>query len=229
MLRIKLNELAKGTDNSLLQTEVWRWDGIGWNECIPQQEEDFIRADDDLFVTIPAEAGLYRVDYSKKPVEALYFLPEVDDSELRADLLHPAPFKLKEGTRWGYINNEGRTVIEPRYEYAEDFQENGLAIVQRNDKSGLIDSSGREKVRPAYSFIAPFSEGRAVVSDAKGYTLIDERGKQVTAARYDYLNSLHEGRAMFSKQSTTGTSHYGYLDAQERKYCLRFTRTPVIS
>lgn len=217
MLRIKLNELAKGTDNSLLQTEVWRWDGIGWNECIPQQEEDFIRADDDLFVTIPAEAGLYRVDYSKKPVEALYFLPEVDDSELRADLLHPAPFKLKEGTRWGYINNEGRTVIEPRYEYAEDFQENGLAIVQRNDKSGLIDSSGREKVRPAYSFIAPFSEGRAVVSDAKGYTLIDERGKQVTAARYDYLNSLHEGRAMFSKQSTTGTSHYGYLDAQGKE------------
>ncbi|WP_379144748.1 WG repeat-containing protein [Paenibacillus sp. sgz500992] len=217
MLRIKLNELAKGTDNSLVQTEVWRWDGIGWNECIPQQEEDFIRADDDLFVTIPAEAGLYRVDYSKKPVEALYFLPEVDDSELRADLLHPAPFKLKEGTRWGYINNEGRTVIEPRYEYAEEFQENGLAIVQRNDKSGLIDSSGREKVRPAYSFIAPFSEGRAVVSDAKGYTLIDERGKQVTAARYDYLNSLHEGRAMFSKQSTTGTSHYGYLDAQGKE------------
>lgn len=217
MLRIKLNELAKGTDNSLVQTEVWRWDGIGWNECIPQQEEDFIRADDDLFVTIPAEAGLYRVDYSKKPVEALYFLPELDDSELRADLLHPAPFKLKEGTRWGYIDNVGRTGIEPRYEYAEDFQENGLAIVQRNDKSGLIDSSGREKVRPAYSFIAPFSEGRAVVSDAKGYTLIDERGKQVTAARYDYLNSLHEGRAMFSKQSTTGTSRYGYLDAQGKE------------
>ncbi|WP_342436184.1 WG repeat-containing protein [Paenibacillus sp. FSL L8-0436] len=217
MLRIKLNELAKGTDNSLVQTEVWRWDGIGWNECIPQQEEDFIRADDDLFVTIPAEAGLYRVDYSKKPIEALYFLPELDDSELRADLLHPAPFKLKEGTRWGYINNEGRTVIEPRYEYAEEFQENGLAIVQRNNKSGLIDSSGREKVRPAYSFIAPFSEGRAVVSDAKGYTLIDERGKQVTAARYDYLNSLHEGRAMFSKQSTTGTSRYGYLDAQGKE------------
>lgn len=217
MLRIKLNELAKGTDNSLVQTEVWRWDGIGWNECIPQQEEDFIRADDDLFVTIPAEAGLYRVDYSQKPVEALYLLPELDDSELRADLLHPAPFKLKEGTRWGYIDNVGRTVIEPRYEYAEDFQENGLAIVQRNGKSGLIDGSGREKVRPAYSFIAPFSEGRAVVSDAKGYTLIDERGKQVTAARYDYLNSLHEGRAMFSKQSTTGTSHYGYLDAQGKE------------
>lgn len=79
MLRIKLNELGKGNDNGLIQTEVWRWDGIGWNECIPQQEEDFIRAEEELFVTIPAEAGLYRVDYSKKPLEALIVLP--DDGE----------------------------------------------------------------------------------------------------------------------------------------------------
>lgn len=215
MLRIKLNELAKGTDGSLVQTEVWKWDGIGWNEYIAQQEEDFIRADDDVFVTLPAEAGLFRIDYSRK--EAFYTLPEVDVSEQRADLLHPAPFKLKEGTRWGYINNEGRTIIEPRYDYAEDFQENGLAIVQRKNGSGLIDSAGRERVKPVYSFIAPFAEGRAVVSDAKGYTFIDERGKEVTSARYDYLNSLHEGRALFSRQNTSGTSRYGYLDAQGKE------------
>ncbi|OKP84532.1 WG repeat-containing protein [Paenibacillus sp. P32E] len=217
MLRIKLNELGKGWDNGLVQTEVWRWDGIGWNECIPQQDEDFIRADDELFVTIPAIEGLYRVDYFRKPPEPQIVLPEVEESALRADLLHPAPFKLKEGTLWGYINNEGRTAIEPRYDYAEDFQPNGLAIVQRKDRSGLIDGTGKEKVKPVYSFIAPFSEGRAVVSDAKGYTLIDEKGKEVTSARADYLNSLHEGRALFSRQSTTGTSRYGYWDAQGKE------------
>ncbi|MEK3792741.1 WG repeat-containing protein [Paenibacillus sp. FSL R7-0204] len=217
MLRIKLNELGKGNDNGLIHTEVWRWDGIGWNECIPQQEEDFIRAEEDLFVTIPAEAGLYRVDYSKKPLEALIVLPD-DGGGLRAELLHPAPFKLKDGTLWGYINNDGRIVIEPRYDYAEEFQENGLAVVQRGNVSGLIDSSGRERVRPVYSFIGPFSEGRAVVSDAKGYTFIDEKGKEVTSARYDYLNSLHEGRALFSKQNTPGgNSLYGYLDAQGKE------------
>ncbi|WP_310829257.1 WG repeat-containing protein [Paenibacillus pedocola] len=217
MLRIKLNELAKGMDSGPLQAEVWKWDGIGWNEAVAQQEEDFIRADDDLFVTIPAEEGLYRIDYSIKPLEPLYLLTEWEGSGLRAEVLHPAPFKLKEGTLWGYINNEGRTVIEPRYDYAEDFQDNGLAIVQRRDSSGLIDSSGRERVKPVYSFIAPFAEGLAVVSDAKGYTFIDEKGKEVTSARYDYLNSLHEGRALFSKQSTTGNSRYGYLNAQGKE------------
>ncbi|MEK3758981.1 WG repeat-containing protein [Paenibacillus sp. FSL P4-0338] len=217
MLRIKLNELGKGNDNGLIVAEVWRWDGIGWNECIPQQEEDFIRAEEDLFATIPAEAGLYRVDYSKKPLEALIVLPD-DGGGLRAELLHPAPFNLKDGTLWGYINNDGRIVIEPRYDYAEEFQQNGLAVVQRGNVSGLIDSSGRERVKPVYSFIGPFSEGRAVVSDAKGYTFIDEKGKEVTSARYDYLNSLHEGRALFSKQNTTGgNSLYGYLDAQGKQ------------
>ncbi|WP_054941285.1 WG repeat-containing protein [Paenibacillus ihuae] len=217
MLRIKLNELAKGMDSGPLQAEVWKWDGIGWNEAVAQQEEEFIRADDDLFVTIPAEEGLYRIDYSIKPLEPIYNLTEWEGSGLRAEVLHPAPFKLKEGTLWGYINNEGRTVIEPRYDYAEDFQDNGLAIVQRRNSSGLIDSSGREKVKPVYSFIAPFAEGLAVVSDAKGYTFIDEKGKEVTSARYDYLNSLHEGRALFSKQSTTGNSRYGYLNAQGKE------------
>ncbi|WP_238652950.1 WG repeat-containing protein [Paenibacillus piscarius] len=217
MLRIRLNELGQGNDNGLIQTEVWRWDGIGWNECIPQQEEDFIRADDDLYVTIPAEAGLYRVDYAKKPLDALIVLPE-DGGGLRAELLHPAPFKTKDGTLWGYINNEGRTVIEPRYDYAEEFQRSGLAVVQKGNISGLIDSAGREKVKPVYSFIGPFSEGRAVVSDAKGYTFINEQGKEVTASRYDYLNSLHDGRALYSKQNTSGgPSLYGYLDAQGKE------------
>lgn len=217
MLRIRLNELGDGNENGLLQADVWKWDGIGWNEYVTQQDEDFIRAEDDLFVTIPAVSGLYRVDYSRSPFETLFVLPSGEGSELRTTALHPAPFKLKEGTLWGYINDEGLTVIEPRYEYAEDFQENGLAIVQTKGGSGLIDSSGREKVKPVYSFIAPFSEGRAVVSDLKGYTFIDEKGKEVTSARYDYLNSLHEGRAVFSHQSTNGPSHYGYLDPQGKE------------
>lgn len=76
MLRIRLNELGKGNDNGLIQADVWKWDGIGWNEYITQQDEDFIRTEEELFVTIPAEAGLYRVDYSNKPFEAPYLLPE---------------------------------------------------------------------------------------------------------------------------------------------------------
>lgn len=217
MLRIRLNELAQDNDNGLVQTEVWKWDGIGWNEQIVQQEQEFLRADEEPFVTLPAEAGLYRVDISKRPLETLYLLHESEETDLRAEVLHPAPFRTKEGTIWGYIDNEGRTVIEPRYDYAEEFQKNGLAIVNRGNGSGLIDNRGKEVVKPVYSAIMPFSEGRAVASDAKGYTLIDEKGKPVTSARYDYLNSLHEGRAAFTKPGSSGPQLYGYVNAQGKE------------
>ncbi|GGF89093.1 hypothetical protein GCM10010912_37790 [Paenibacillus albidus] len=218
MLRIRLNEPGSGQDSGLVQAEVWRWDGIGWNEFVTQQDEEFLRSGEELSVSIPAEPGLYRVDYSIRPSEAPFVLSEWEGPELRTTALHPAPFKLKDGTLWGYIDDEGRTVIEPRYEYAEDFQENGLAVVQRKGGSGLIDSTGRERVKPVYSFIAPFSEGRAVVSDHTGYTLIDEQGKVVTSSRYDYLNSLHDGRALFSvQQPDGGQTLYGYVDPQGKE------------
>lgn len=219
MLRIKLNELkGGGSDGSFLQTEVWKWDGIGWNEHIAQQEEEFIRADDDMFVTIPAEPGLYRIDYARRTFDSPYSLSEAELQDLRVVSLHPAPFKLKEGTLWGYIDDEGRTVIEPRFEYAEEFQPNGLAVIQLKGQSGLIVATGQERVKPIYAYIGPFVEGRAVVSDAKGYTLIDEVGQEVTTARADYLNALHEGRALFSKQgSSGGPSRYGYWDRQGKE------------
>ncbi|MFE4710047.1 MULTISPECIES: WG repeat-containing protein [unclassified Paenibacillus] len=218
MLRIKLNELrGGGNEGSFIKADVWKWDGIEWSEYIVQQEEEFIRADDDLFVSLPAEPGLYRVDYSSKSLEAPFEQTQAEIKDHRTTSLHPAPFKLKEGTLWGYINDEGTTVIEPRYEYAEDFQPNGLAVVQLKGNSGLIDNTGQERVKPVYSFIGPFLEGRAVVSDAKGYTFIDEQGHEVTSARVDYLNSLHEGRALFSKQGSGQASRYGYWDRQGKE------------
>ncbi|WP_410514888.1 WG repeat-containing protein [Paenibacillus sp. BR2-3] len=216
MIRIRLNDLGSGKEDSLLNTEVWKWDGTGWSG-LSKQQEDFVRAEEDQFATIPAEPGLYRVDYSSKPWDTLSLLEDNEANDLRTTALHPAPFKLKDGMLWGYVSDEGKTVIDPRFEYAEDFQENGLAIVQIKGHSSLIDSSGREKVKPIYSFIAPFSEGRAVVSDSKGYFLMDEAGKAVTSKRYDFLNSLQEGRALFYTGQDSGKIRYGYLDRQGKE------------
>ncbi|MDQ0192911.1 WG repeat-containing protein [Paenibacillus wynnii] len=211
MIRMRLNGLDSGQGDHLLHVEVWKWDGMSWKAWLDQQQS-FIRGEEEQFVTIPAEPGLYRVDYSSRPWEALSLVDQGDENDLRVTTLHPAPFKLKEGMLWGYINDDGKTVIEPRFEYAEEFQENGLAIVQLKGHSGLIDNMGREKVKPIYSFIGPFSEGRAVVSDEKGYFLIDEKGKTVTSKRYDFLNSLQEGRALFYTGLEGGKILYGYLD-----------------
>ncbi|TVY10885.1 WG repeat-containing protein [Paenibacillus cremeus] len=129
----------------------------------------------------------------------------------------PASVKTTNGVEWGYINNKGMLTIHPQYEYAFDFQENGLAVVVAHGRNGLINSAGRYAVQPIYESINPFSEGRAVVSDHEGFKLMDEAGRIVTRKAYSYISSMHDGRAMFNVQGTGGKSLYGYLDAQGRE------------
>lgn len=216
MIRVKLDSLGYAQEGSLFYTEVWKWNGAGWNVLIPMEEE-IVRAEEEQIVAIPAEPGLYRIDYSNKMWETLSLIEQDESEGVKTEGLHPAPYMLKEGLLWGYINDDGKTVIDPRFEYAEEFQENGLAIVQNRGLSGLIDRSGREQVRTVYSFIAPFSEGRAVVSDSKGYFLIDEKGKTVTTKRYDFLNSLQEDRALFYTGASSGDIRYGYLNSHGKE------------
>ena len=42
----------------------------------------------------------------------------------------------------GYINENGDIVIEPKFDYAWPFENNGLARVEINGKQGYINQSG---------------------------------------------------------------------------------------
>lgn len=124
----------------------------------------------------------------------------------------PASVKTTEGVRWGYIDDRGRFAISPRYQYANDFQENGLAVVTLNGRSGLITRTGQYVIPPMYDTITPFTEGRALVLDDKGYRVIDESGKILTTKWYTYIGSYQDGRAMFTSGDQSGSSAYGFLD-----------------
>jgi hypothetical protein len=43
--------------------------------------------------------------------------------------------------RRGYIDKSGSLIIQPQFDYAQDFN-NGLALVKIKNKIGYIDSSG---------------------------------------------------------------------------------------
>ncbi|MBC8079206.1 MAG: WG repeat-containing protein [Gorillibacterium sp.] len=122
--------------------------------------------------------------------------------------------RTAEGTLWGYITAQGQWGIVPEFESADDFQPNGLAIVQKNGRSGLIDSSGRMVVAAKYETILPFSDGLAVVGTDQGFQVINQLGALVTQRIYSYINPYREGRALFSVTNTDGQSGYGYLDLQ---------------
>jgi hypothetical protein len=140
----------------------------------------------------------------KKNIEAALYM--------RESSLYPASVKLKEGMKWGYINQQGQFIIPPQYEDAEDFQENGLAIVQSGERYGLIDRSGQFALQPQYETILPFSEQRAVVIDENGFHIIDEKGVKRTEKPYSFIAPYKEGRALFSERGAEGNTAYGFLD-----------------
>ena len=108
-------------------------------------------------------------------------------------------------------------VIEPMYDDAQDFQDNGLAIVGVKGKYGLIDRSDRFVVKPIYQFISPFSEHRATVIDEQGFKMINEQGVVLTRRGYPYMAELKEGRAVYyvtdNGSGDGANSRYGYLDS----------------
>ncbi|GAA3411143.1 WG repeat-containing protein [Paenibacillus hodogayensis] len=136
----------------------------------------------------------------------------MERAAVRAIPLYPVQVKTSRGNLWGYIDERGRVVLAPQYEYALDFQNNGLAIVQTHDKQGVIDASGRFVIQPVYESISPFSEGRSAAIDSQGFRVIDERGRVLTPGAYSYIGSYREGRAVFAKSGHEGESRYGYLD-----------------
>ncbi|WP_245203467.1 WG repeat-containing protein [Ammoniphilus resinae] len=134
----------------------------------------------------------------------------------RAIYLFPASVRTTSGVKWGYINNQGRFFIPPQFDGAENFQPNGLAVVQVNNRSGLMNVFGQWVVRPKYEMISSFSEGRAQVIDQGKFKVIDERGNEITTKSYEYIGSYTEGRAQ-AADTREGKYLYGYLDLQGRE------------
>ena len=142
---------------------------------------------------------------------------EYDTRNDRQNKLFPAPVNTIDGVKWGYIDSKGKFIINPKYNSARDFQDNGIAIVEARSLYGLIDVSGRYIIEPKYETINEFSEGRAAVVDKEGFKVIDETGKELTSKAYNYIGSYTEGRAMFTIEDSQGNWLYGFLDRNGRE------------
>ena len=132
-------------------------------------------------------------------------------------VLLPAPADSNE-TLWGFIDSNGRWVIEPRFEDAYRFHE-GLARVRLDGKWGYVDETGKLRVAAQFTEAHDFSEGLArvatgplqdpahtfkVLITASAYGFIDTGGKMVIAATWDDAGDFHEGLAAVMQGGACG-------------------------
>ena len=66
-------------------------------------------------------------------------------------------YPILENDQWGYMNRQGETVIEAVYDRADDFCEDGFAVVGKKEGKkicyGIIDTEGNEVVPLSYTDI----------------------------------------------------------------------------
>lgn len=96
---------------------------------------------------------------------------------------------IEKGGLYGYIRQDGRAFVEPKYEDANDFSE-GLAAVSQGKKWGYIDSSFNSVISPRFASAADFHNGLAVVSESGKYGIVDKAGAFQLRPIYKYLAAI---------------------------------------
>ncbi len=120
---------------------------------------------------------------------------------------------VQKGFSYGYIDKQGKFVIEPVYDEARDFS-NGLAAVKKDGKWGFIDTDGNVKVQFQFTNEPkPFSDNRAFVQGTNlKWGVIDPEGKIIVEPIYDQVFPFGSGAAVVSKMDEKWNNTFYIID-----------------
>lgn len=107
-----------------------------------------------------------------------------------------------ENGKWGFMDQDGRMVIQPLYEECREFSE-GLAAVKLDGKWGYILPSGEFAIEPDYEDCTDFTDGFARAKKSK-WGLITKTGYCTTSFSFDEIRGFHDGMAL----ATAGEASY---------------------
>lgn len=116
------------------------------------------------------------------------------------------PFENQENALWGYKNENGKIVVEPKYTYAQEFN-HGYARVSIRGKAGLLDSTGKEIIQPLkYTHIGNFiSEKFVTVEAGKKSGMLDfTTGEEILPPVNGSIIPLNNGMIAIASDRKTG-------------------------
>jgi hypothetical protein len=122
---------------------------------------------------------------------------------------------------YGYVDNQGTVVIEPRFENAGRFKNGRAEVCPIGGYPQLIDKSGQflqsNKTKPEYLRIGDFHDGLARIRRRKAYGFIDRSGKIVIPLehikpRYEWAGDFKNGFAQIAKFDGALWPKIGFID-----------------
>lgn len=177
---IRLN-LGYGRDEKPIKTTVWECSYIDYNGDIALKLDynDAFSFSNGKAMVVKGDKYNY-IDIKGKTIDKWREFPD----DYHAD--------FNKG-KFGFINKNGVTVIDYKYNYADDFN-NGKAKVRVGNRTtgkfGYINRKG-EFVTKMYSSISEFEFGVAIVENDGKYSVIDTSGAEISDW-YDKIDNFSE-------------------------------------
>jgi hypothetical protein len=119
-------------------------------------------------------------------------------------------FDLREGLAivssekgYGFINREGKIVLQPQFDFLDNF-ENGIAVFVQKNEAGVINTLGETVIDARYDEIFRFDQRHYLVqlNGLKG--LITINGQTVIPAQYSEIGLFSEGLAPVQRSGKWG-------------------------
>ena len=99
--------------------------------------------------------------------------------------------------KWGYVNTDGKEIVQCIYSEASPFSE-GYAVVVKDDKCGFVNTKGEEITQFQYSGASYFGEKCAMVRKDGKWGFINKDGEEIVQCQYSqilpYINGYAEAR-----------------------------------
>lgn len=119
-------------------------------------------------------------------------------------MAYTALVPFQNGLKWGFKNLAGKTQIEPLYDMASPFK-NGISIVIKEGKAGLLAASGDYILEPVYDAIEPRDDLGMYHFRENGKTgMVSYSGETLSPAVFDEVGELSEGLFPALKENCWG-------------------------
>lgn len=105
--------------------------------------------------------------------------------------------------KWGAIDKQGNWVIEPKFDYLDDFME-GRARARQNALWGAINEKGEWVIKPELTSLFDFSDGIAQVKKITNWGYIDLNGSWIVSPKFQNAEKFINGSAIVKLNNKWG-------------------------
>jgi tetratricopeptide (TPR) repeat protein len=174
----------------------------------------------------------FYIDINGEKLQTL--LESLNEKYDKVRVLYNGRRAVKKGKKWGFVDESGKEVIEPKYDEVQGFIKHGVAQVKKDRKWGFVDKSGKEIVEPKYDAVWGFMpeyeivfgsdhgfeyNDRALVKKDRKWGIVDKSGKEIVEPKYDAVHMsipiFREGLARVKKDGK-----WGFVDKKGNEYNL---------